>query len=144
MNERNLRRFAALIIDYFLISIVYSVVINVVPDTLISHQEGGIQWGFTLVPDGLVLVSLGYFFGCDFLNKGESLGKDIMGLQTRNADGGILVLRRRLCRTLLKWVSLILWPLAFPAYFWKERDLTLQDTALKTAVTLARRFKPTL
>ncbi|MGA9237517.1 RDD family protein [Robiginitalea sp.] len=144
MNEQNLRRFAALIIDFFLISIVYSVLVNVLPDTLISHQEGGIEWSFTLIPDGFVLVSLGYFIGCDFLNRGESLGKDITGLQTRSADGRVLDLRRRLYRTLLKWVSLLVWPLAFLLYFWKEKDFTFQDYVVKTKVTQARKFKPTL
>ena len=144
MNEQNLRRYAAVVIDFFLISIVYSVLVNVLPDTLISHQEGGIEWSFTLVPDGFVLVSLGYFIGCDFLNRGESLGKDITGLQTRRLDGGDLDLRRRVCRTLLKWVSLMVWPLAFLLYFWREKDFTLQDYILKTKVTRVRKFKPTL
>jgi len=144
MNEQNLRRCAAVAIDFFLISIVYSVLVNVLPDTLISHREGGIEWSFTLVPDGFVLVSLGYFIGCDFLNRGESLGKDIMGLQTRSLDGRVLELRQRLCRTLLKWVSLILWPLAFLLYFWKERDFTFQDYVVKTKVTQVRKLKPAL
>ena len=144
MNEQNLRRSAAVVIDFFLMSIVYSVLVNVLPDTLISHQEGGIEWSFTLVPDGFVLVSLGYFIGCDFLNRGESLGKDITGLQTRRVDGGDLDLRRRVCRTLLKWVGLMVWPLAFLLYFWKEKDFTLQDYIVKTKVTRARKFKPTL
>lgn len=144
MNEQNLRRCTAVVIDFFLISIVYSVVVNVLPDTLISHQEGGIAWSFTLVPDGFVLVSLGYFLGCDFLNRGESAGKDITGLQTRSLDGRVLDLRRRVSRTLLKWVSLIVWPLAFLLYFWKAKDFTLQDYVVKTKVTQARKFKPTL
>ena len=144
MNEQNLRRYAAVVIDFFLISIVYSVLVNVLPDTLISHQEGGIEWSFTLVPDGFVLVSLSYFIGCDFLNRGESLGKDITGLQTRRVDGGDLDLRRRVCRTLLKWVGLMVWPLAFLLYFWKEKDFTLQDYVVKTKVTRVRKFKPTL
>ena len=144
MNEQNLRRYAAVVIDFFLISIVYSVLVNVLPDTLRSHQEGGIEWSFTLVPDGFVLVSLGYFIGCDFLNRGESLGKDITGLQTRRVDGGDLDLRRRVCRTLLKWVGLMVWPLVFLLYFWKEKDFTLQDYIDKTKVTRARKFKPTL
>jgi len=144
MNEQNLRRYAAVVIDFFLISIVYSVLVNVLPDTLISHQEGGIEWSFTLVPDGFVLASLGYFIGCDFLNRGESLGKDITGLQTRRVDGGDLDLRRRVCRTLLKWVSLMVWPLAFLLYFWKEKDFTLQDYIVNTKVTRVRKFKPTL
>ncbi len=144
MNEQNLRRYAAVVIDFFLISILYSVLVNVLPDTLISHQEGGIEWSFTLVPDGFVLVSLGYFIGCDFLNRGESLGKDISGLQTRRLDGGDLDLRRRVCRTLLKWVGLMVWPLAFLLYFWKEKDFTLQDYIVKTKVTRVRKFKPTL
>jgi uncharacterized RDD family membrane protein YckC len=144
MNQQNLRRFAALVIDFFLISIVYSVLVNVLPDTVISHQEGSIEWSFTLIPDGFVVVSLGYFLGCDFLNSGESLGKDITGLQTRRADGRVLDLRQRLHRTLLKWVSLLVWPLAFLLYFWRERDFTLQDYVAKTKVTRARRFKPTL
>jgi uncharacterized RDD family membrane protein YckC len=144
MNEQNLRRCAAVVIDFFLMSIVYSVLVNVLPDTLISHREGGIEWSFTLVPEGFVLVSLGYFIGCDFLNRGESLAKDIMGLQTRSLDGKVLDLRQRISRTLLKWVSLILWPLAFLLYFWKEKDFTLQDYVVKTKVTQVRRFKPTL
>jgi uncharacterized RDD family membrane protein YckC len=144
MNEQNLRRYAAVVIDFFLISIVYSVLVNVFPDTLISHQEGGIEWSFTLVPDGFVLVSLGYFIGCDVLNRGESLGKDIMGLQTQREDGGDLDLRRRVCRTLLKWAGLMVWPLAFLLYFWKEKDFTLQDYVVKTKVIRARKFKPTL
>ncbi len=144
MNEQNLRRCSAVVIDFFLISIVYSVLVNVLPDTLISHQEGGIEWRFSLVPDGFVLVSLCYFIGCDFLNRGESLGKDITGLQTRRVDGGDLDLRRRVCRTLLKWVSLMVWPLAFLLYFWKEKDFTLQDYIVNTKVTRVRKFKPTL
>ena len=144
MNEQNLRRCSAVVIDFFLISIVYSVLVNVLPDTLISHQEGGIEWSFTLVPDGFVLVSLGYFIGCDFLNRGESLGKDITGLQTRRVDGGDLDLRQRVSRTLLKWVSLMVWPLAFLLYFWKEKDFTLQDYIFKTKVIQARNFKPSL
>ena len=144
MNEQNLRRCSAVVIDFFLISIVYSVLVNVLPDTLISHQEGGIEWSFTLVPDGFVLVSLGYFIGCDFFNRGESLGKDITGLQTRSADGRVLDLRRRVCRTLLKWVSLMVWPLAFLLYFWKEKDFTIQDYIVKTKVIRARNFKPSL
>ena len=144
MNEQNLRRSAAVVIDFFLISILYSVLVNVLPDTLISHQEGAIEWSFSLVPDGFVLVSLGYFIGCDFLNRGESLGKDITGLQTRRVDGGDLDLRQRVSRTLLKWVGLMVWPLAFLLYFWKEKDFTLQDYILKTKVTRVRTFKPTL
>lgn len=144
MNEQNLRRYAAVVIDFFLISIVYSVLVNILPDTLVSLQEGGIQWSFELVPDGFVLVSLGYFIGCDFLNRGESLGKDIIGLQTRSLDGSVLNMRLRVCRTLLKWVSLTVWPLAFLLYFWKEKDFTLQDYIVKTKVTRARKFKPTL
>lgn len=144
MNEQNLRRCSALLIDLFLISIVYSVLINIFPDPLIPDQGEGIQWSFALIPDGFVLVSLGYFIGCDFLNRGESLGKDITGLQTRSLDGRVLDLRRRVYRTLLKWVSLIVWPLAFLLYFWKEKGFTLQDYVVKTKVTRARKFKPTL
>jgi len=144
MNEQNLRRCTALLIDLFLISIVYSVLINIFPDPLIHNQGEGIQWSFALVPDGFVLVSLGYFIGCDFLNKGESLGKDIMGLQTRSVDGGVLGVRHRCYRSLLKWVGLMAWPVAFLAYFRKENGLTLQDYVVKTTVILARKFKPTL
>ena len=143
MNEQNLRRYAAVVIDFFLISIVYSVLVNVLP-TLVSHREVGIQWSFTLVPDGFVLLSLGYFIGCDFLNRGESLGKDIIGLQTRGLDGSVLDMRGRVCRTLLKWVSLMVWPLAFLLYFWRKKDFTLQDYIAKTKVIRARKFKPTL
>ena len=144
MNERNLRRCAALVIDFFLISIVYSVLINIVPESLPPHQGGDFQWSFALIPDSFALVSLGYFIGCDFLNRGESLGKDILRLQTRSVDGGVLDLRQRGYRTLLKWVSLMVWPLAFFAFFWKEKGLTLQDYFVKSSVTLARGFKPTL
>ncbi|MGB5403299.1 MAG: RDD family protein [Robiginitalea sp.] len=144
MNERNLRRCAALVIDFFLISIVYSVLINIVPEPLRLHQGDGIQWSFALIPDSFALVSLGYFIGCDFLNQGESLGKDIMGLQTRSVDGSVLDVRLRYYRTLLKWVSLMVWPLAFLAFFWKEKGLTLQDYFVKSSVTLAKGFKPTL
>lgn len=142
MNERNLRRFAALLTDFFLISIVYSVLMNILPDAWLNPSGGGLPWSFAWMSEGFVLVSLGYFVGCDMLNMGESLGKDIMGLQTRGVDGGRLDLRSRFVRTLLKGLSLILWPLAFLAFFWKEKGLTLQDYVLKSSVIRTRRFTP--
>lgn len=142
MNEQNVRRGIALFIDFFLISMIYSVLANLVPETLISHESVGIQVSFGLGADWFLLVCFFYFFGCDLLNKGESLGKDIMGLQTKALDGRILNIRDRLYRTVLKLVSLVFLLFALLLFFWKERGLTLHDYVVKTAVTPIKRFKP--
>jgi uncharacterized RDD family membrane protein YckC len=144
MNEQNLRRGAAVLIDLFLISIVYSVLINLMPQILMTHEMAGIQLSIELAPDGFLMVSFAYFIGCDLFNKGESLGKDIMGLQTRGAEGRVLDLQNRLYRTLLKMVSLALWPVAILIYFREERGLTLQDYVVQSTVSVQRRFRPVL
>jgi uncharacterized RDD family membrane protein YckC len=104
----------------------------------------GIQLSFELAPDWFLLVSFAYFIGCDLLNQGESLGKDIMGLKTTGPEGKVLDLQNRLYRTLLKMVSLALWPVALLVYFRKASGLTLQDYVVQSTVAIQRRFKATL
>ena len=144
MNEQNWRRFAAVLIDFFLISVVYSVLMNLIPEAFMHREVSGLQLSFALAPDWFLLVSFTYFIGCDLLNKGESLGKDIMGLQTKSTQGRVLDMQNRLQRTLLKMVSLALWPVALFIYFREAYGLTLQDYVVKSTVTHQRRFKPTL
>ncbi len=139
MNDQNLRRFVALLIDFLLVSIAYSVLINLVPETLMSLEATGIKVRFVLAPDAFLLLGFLYFIACDLLNEGESLGKDIMGLQIRGSKGDLLSLRNRIYRTLLKMVSLIFWPVALVVFFWKERNLTLQDYGVKSTVALRRK-----
>jgi uncharacterized RDD family membrane protein YckC len=141
MNEQNLKRCAALCIDFFLISIAYTVCINLIPGTLLSHEALGLQWTFGLAPDWYLTLAALYFVSCDLFLLGESLGKDIMGLQTNGPEGGVMPVPMRLYRTLLKLVSLIFLPLAALAFFWKEKGLTLQDYLTGSSVTLRRGIK---
>lgn len=134
MNEQNLRRFAALFIDFFLISIVYSVVLNVLPETLMQFKTTGVQLNLVMSLDDFLLLSFMYFVACDFFNKGDSLGKDICGLQTRLINGTLPGIRTRVYRSLFKMVSLLFWPVAMLVFFWKERFQTLQDYMVGSVV----------
>lgn len=142
MNEQNLRRAVALVIDFFLISIVYSILINFVPGMTLDQQVVGIQLSLELGPDWFLLITMGYFIGCDLLNQGESLGKDIMGLHTISPEDEVLDVPVRLFRTLLKGISLLALPIAILAFFWQERGLTLQDYLTGSTVCMRPGFKP--
>lgn len=142
MDGPNLRRGIALLMDLFLIGIGYTVLANMAPEGLFSSAATGIQGSLSVTPDWYLLVSAAYFLGCDFFNAGESLGKDIMGLRTRTAEGGIPEPRQRVLRTLLKLVSLSLLPLALLLFFWKGRGLTLQDYVTGTTVSIRRGVNP--
>jgi uncharacterized RDD family membrane protein YckC len=142
MDEHNLRRGAALIIDFFLISTAYMVLANMVPDPMLRTGTAVHPWSLSVAPDWYFLVCAAYFLGCDLFNKGESLGKDILGLRTRTAEGGTPGLPQRVLRTLLKLVSLSLLPFALLLFFWKGRGLTLQDYVTGTTVLSSRGVNP--
>ena len=134
MNEQIQRRFAALVIDFFLISIVYSVLLNLLSENLMQFRTTGLELNFAMSPDEFFLLSFLYFVGCDLCNGGNSLGKDIFGLETRTIDGAIPGIRSRVYRTVFKMMSLVFWPLALFFFFWKERYLTLQDYMVGSVV----------
>ena len=85
-----------------------------------------------------------YFVGSDLLNKGESPGKDILGLRTVSlGDGAELSYERSLGRTLLKLLSIWMLPVAAFLYVWKSRGFTLQDFLVGTTVRSAKLLKST-
>lgn len=121
------RRMWALLIDFLLISVVYTIVINAVPEDFLWTDRIGIKGEMGLSVDLYGLVLVFYFMGCDLLNKGESLGKDILGLWTVGRDGQSLSRGVSLVRTLIKLLSLGMLPLTLILYLWKGRGFTLQD-----------------
>lgn len=121
------RRMGALVIDFLLISVVYTIAINAVPEDFLWTDRIGIKAEMGLSVDLYGLVLVFYFIGCDLLNKGESLGKDILGLRTVGRDGQPLSKRVVLVRTLIKLLSIGMLPLTLIPFLWKGRGFTLQD-----------------
>jgi uncharacterized RDD family membrane protein YckC len=134
MDKTLARRIVALLIDLLLISVVYTIAINVVPegppvvDSI--HNGWSIPW-----PGYLYAVVLGiYYVGCDLINRGESLGKDMMRLRTTDPKGERLKPRAALVRTFLKLISIGMLPIALILFLWKSRGFTLQDYLTGTSV----------
>ena len=129
-----LRRCGAFLTDLLLISMVYTAGINLLPEFLSGILRGGSGGG---VKDGSLLYGLltaAYFLGSDLINQGNSPGKDVLGLRTVGPDGDPPGLKASLARTLLKLVSISVLPVSMAVYFWKGRQITLQDHFAHTAV----------
>ena len=79
------------------------------------------------------IVMILYFFLCDFLSKGVSLGKKIMNLEIEKKSSNY-ILQYRLCRTLLKCFFLfsILLPVTIIYFFVKNE--VFYDKILNTNV----------
>ena len=132
------RRIGALLIDFLLISVVYTIAINAVPEDFLWTDRIVIKGEMGLSVDLYGLVLGLYFIGCDLLNQGESLGKDILGLRTVGRDGQPLSKRVVLVRTLIKLLSIGMLPLTLILFLCKGRGFTLQDYLTRSSV-LARK-----
>lgn len=73
-----------------------------------------------------------YFLLFDFFNKGNTAGKAVMGLRTRNFSAQELPLKTRIGRTLLKLVSMIVLPISAIVYLLNGN--TLHDNLMKSTV----------
>lgn len=131
MKEQILRRCGALLIDLFLVSLIYSLAINIIPMVSEGSQVGSAGlWSL----QGFIAAF--YFIGCDFLNKRESPGKDIMHLRTVDYNGAFPGNKVILSRTLLKLISIALLPFAVIVYLWNFREFVLHDYLTGTSVRL--------
>ena len=127
MDKAAIRRSAAFFVDMLLISILYTGVINFIPETSFTQQvylgSKPLSWSFVLYG----FLTAAYFIGCDLANRGESLGKDIFHLKTIRGDGAALDYQTSLARTLLKLISISMLPFSALLYVWKGEGFTLQD-----------------
>jgi uncharacterized RDD family membrane protein YckC len=132
------RRMGALLIDFLLISVVYTIAINAVPEDFLWTNRIRVKGEMGLSVDLYGLVLVFYFIGCDLLNQGESLGKDILGLRTVGRDGQPPSKGLAVVRTLIKLLSMGVWPLALILFLWKGRAFTLQDYLTRSSVQLRK------
>jgi uncharacterized RDD family membrane protein YckC len=140
MTAYNIQRIAAFLIDLLLISVAYTVLYNLIPEIHLSHEWLWRDWSLGVSFGLFGIMTAVYFLVSDLLNKGESPGKDMLGLRTVSAkEGSQLGYQRSLGRTLLKLVSICILPLAAFLYLWKGRGFTLQDYLVKTRVILNRK-----
>lgn len=141
MDKAAIRRSAAFLLDMVLISILYTGVINFIPETIFTQQVNlgsrSLTWSFDLYG----FLTAAYFIGCDLGNRGESLGKDIFHLKTVRQDGAALDYQMSLARTLLKLISISMLPFAALLYVWKGREFTLQDFLVGSRVRPQRKLK---
>ena len=142
MTGYSIRRIGAFVIDMLLISLAYTVVLNLIPEEQLSHdwiwRGRSFGWSFDLF--GFLTVV--YFVGCDLFNKGESAGQDMVRLRTVSAtDGTALEYERSLARTLLKLISIWMLPVAAFLYLWKGRGFTLQDYLIQSTVLPVKKLE---
>ena len=135
MTGYSIRRMGAFVIDMLLISVAYTLLLNLIPEELLRQdwiwRGRSFGWSFDLF--GFLMVV--YFVGSDLVNKGESPGKDILRLKTVCAATGLKPgYKRSLARTLLKLISIWMLPAAALLYLWKGRGFTLQDYLTETIV----------
>lgn len=136
MKEVTIRRGLAFLLDMLLVTIAYNLVINLIPETGMHKEWVWAGLTFKGAFDLYGFLTVAYFAGCDLLNRGESLGKDIWHLKTRRPDGGQQDYGKSLLRTLLKMISIWMLPVAVFLFLWKGRGFTLQDYLTGTEVRL--------
>lgn len=134
LDHTGVRRIGALLIDFFFISVLYTLFVNAIPKTFMETKwiwDGNGPSLATLLY-GLILVL--YFLGCDLFNKGDSFGKDIVGLRTLGPGGEPLCPRNRVARTSLKLIGIGMLPVTLLFFIWKGKGFTLQDHVLGSKV----------
>lgn len=129
------RRIGALLIDLFLASVMYTLLVNAIPETFLEtawiwHSN---RLSLSTLLYGLILIL--YFLACDLFNGGNSLGKDILRLRTTGPGGETLCLKHRLVRTLLKLIGIGMLPVTLLLFICKGNGFTLQDHVLGSTVT---------
>ena len=133
MKTAKMNRIGALLIDLILISLGYTLIFNFIPKEWLSPTQL-YGWGFE--PDIMLYYGtfLVYFLLFDFTNSGDSPGKEILRLQTLDISRQRLERKRAVKRTLLKLVSLIIFPVSALLYLFGDGEFSLHDTYLKTGV----------
>lgn len=136
MKEVTIRRGLAFLLDMFLVTIAYNLVINLIPEIWMRQEWVWAGLTFEGAFDLYGFLTVAYFAGCDLLNGGESLGKDIWHLKTTRPDGEQPDYGKSLLRTLLKMISIWMLPVAVFLFLWKGRGFTIQDYLTGTEVRL--------
>ncbi|WP_445381284.1 RDD family protein [Robiginitalea sp. IMCC43444] len=133
MKIAKLNRVGALIIDLIFISLAYTLIFNFIPEEWLTttQQYGWVLQTGTLLYYGTFLV---YFLLFDFTNSGDSPGKELLKLQTRDMSGQKLERKRSIKRTLLKLVSMIICPVSALLYLFGEGEFSLHDAYFNTSV----------
>ncbi|MBM6500728.1 RDD family protein [Flavobacterium macrobrachii] len=127
-------RFLAMTIDFLFISILTIFILSFFEFKFFEIFDTsfiGRKWTLNYNVNFIVMIL--YFFLCDFLSKGISLGKKIMNLEIEKKSSNY-ILQYRLCRTLLKCFFLfsILLPITLIYFFVKNE--VFYDKILNTNV----------
>ncbi|GER61060.1 hypothetical protein ULMA_31680 [Patiriisocius marinus] len=129
MNQINNYRLFALLIDLVIISVLYSIASNF----LILNIELGVEnisttnvvYGYSF----LFVFYLFYFLIFDFTNNGNTLGKILTKITVVSKQKNKLNYNKFL-RTILKIISLVIFPVAAILFF--TNGTSLQDKITKT------------
>lgn len=126
----NKDRILALLIDCFIIGVLYSFFDFIMFERVI-HSFTFFNQVFNIKLDYFnIIFFFIYFIIFDIINDGISFGKMIMKNRVVNIDGSNLKLAKRIYRTFLKTIFIYFFPINFIYYLIKKS--TFQDVILKT------------
>jgi uncharacterized RDD family membrane protein YckC len=124
----NTRRVLALVIDLLIIGVIISLFSNIFeikgPKKNIELYNIDFIYGYSYV----FLFYLSYFFLFDFINKSITLGKALFKIKLM-FDANDKTLFRRILRSIIKVISLIIFPISILLFLVKKK--ALQDYLFK-------------
>lgn len=134
------KRLLAAIIDLLFCIFIFTIIILIVFNI---YSINGINVNFndpimfdmsfyTMMIIAILIFSL-YFFCCDYFFKGRSIGKAKMNIVVKNNDGSNLGLSKAILRTLLKLVSIFIYPV-FILIFFNKNCKTFYDFIVQTQI----------
>ena len=135
-----LRRAAAISVDGFCESVV-QVLLTTLTITTVSLLHGGSVTGGEAASRAQEASLLAYSFATNLANMvllqgltGATIGKHLLGLRVRRADGAPLGVLRALARYFAMWLSVLSFGIGFLCVLWTSRRRALHDFVAGTVV----------
>lgn len=130
MTEKHLRkRIYAYLIDVLIVSIIASICSHFIFDKKEFFLTNTLRINYWNLLYYLCMFA--YFVFFDFIKQGDTIGKSMLSITVVNHDYSPTNLKKRLYRSLLKFLSILFFPVAVMAYFFGNHYI-LQDELPKT------------
>lgn len=133
MNNPHVQRAISFIIDLLIVAILIIFIDNFFSDFFTDRQFELRGFRMKINLSFQYMLYLPYFLVFDLLNRGNSPGKQIIGLHVCNKDGEFIDSLRAVLRTMVKTISISVLPLSM-IIFLLFNGYTLHDALLSTKV----------